>query len=123
MKFRRGKFFLFSLLALCLSNGCVTQTERVYPYESRDDSVWEELQSEFGWQKREHSQKISQPVEPFYKRVLHGLTTTVSGWFSEGDHHLSEQEIMENRRRFNRKREAALQRLREQQEFNENEAE
>lgn len=117
--------FSLSLLILCLSHssGCVTQTERIYPYESRDENVWEELQREFGWQNRESSHEISRLTEPFYKRVIHGLTATASEWFSEGDNHLSEREIVENRRHFNRQREAALQRLREQQELDANEME
>lgn len=118
---RQSKVLFFFLLASCTLpvSGCVTQTERIYPYESRDESVWEEIQRELSWQKGERSQDISQSTEPFYKRIMHGLITTTSGWFSEGDNRLSEREIAENRRHFNRKRAEALQRLREQQEFDE----
>jgi hypothetical protein len=45
------------------------------------------------------------------------MAETMSGWFSDNDDRLSEQEIAADRQRFNRKREEALQRLREQQEL------
>ena len=119
---KRSELLLLCLFMSCLLllfvNGCVTQTERIYPYESRDESVWEELQREFGWQKQATIYETVQPAESFYKRVTQGLTATVSEWFSEEDNRLSEQDIAENRRRFDRKRAAALQRLREQQELN-----
>jgi len=106
------------MLSLSLGSGCVTRKERIYPYESGDESVWEEVQREFGLKKEEAIRKAAQPAEPFYRRIAHGVATTMFGWFKERDNHLSAQEIIENRRRFNRKREAALQRLREHQELN-----
>ena len=118
---RRGRFPLFPLFAayMCFVAGCVTQTERIYPHQRipRDETVWEELQREFGWQKQAPTYEDSQPTDPFYKRAMRGITTTVSGWFRENEIRLSEQEIVEDRRRFNRKREEALRRLQEQQEL------
>lgn len=110
---------ILSLLWSTFESGCVTQTERIYPYERlpKDESVWEELRREFGWQKNDTTPQSTEPTEPFYKRAAHGIAETVSGWFSEEDNRLSEQEIAADRRRFNRKREEALQRLREQQEL------
>jgi hypothetical protein len=76
--------------------------------------VWEELRREFGWKKHN---TIHRSTEPFYKRVAQGVAETVSVWFHDNDDRLSEQEIAADRQRFNRKREEALQRLREQQEL------
>lgn len=110
----------FAIIILCaaLGSGCVTRTERIYPYERvpKDESVWEELRREFGWQKHVPAHRSIESTEPFYKRATHGVAETVSEWFSGNDDRLSEQEIAADRRRFNRKREEALQRLREQQE-------
>lgn len=110
---------ILSLLWSTFESGCVTRTERIYPYERlpKDESVWEELRREFGWRKNDTAHQLTEPPEPFYKRAAHGIAETVSGWFSEEDNRLSEQEIAADRRRFNRKREEALQRLREQQEL------
>ena len=109
-----------ALLWIALESGCVTQTERIYPYERapKDESVWEELRREFGWQQRDPTQRPTESTEPFYKGAVQGMAKTVSGWFSNNDDQLSEQEIAEDRWRFNRKREEALQRWREQQERN-----
>jgi hypothetical protein len=111
-------FFAMIILCVTLESGCVTQTERIYPYERapKDESVWEELRREFGWQKRDTAHRSAESTEPFYKRAAQGMAETVSGWFSNNDDRLSEQEIAADRRRFNSKREEALQRLREQQE-------
>jgi hypothetical protein len=111
--------FAMTTLCVMLESGCVTRTERIYPYERapKDESVWEELQREFGWQKRDTTHRSTESPEPFYKRAAQGVAETVSGWFSDNDDRLSEQEIAADRRRFNRKREEALQRLREQQEL------
>jgi hypothetical protein len=109
-------FLTMTILCVVLGAGCVTRTERIYPYERvpEDESVWEELRREFGWSKHHIT---PQPTEPFYKRAAHGVAETVSGWFSNSDGRLSEQEIAAERQRFDRKRAEALQRLREQQEL------
>jgi len=116
---RTPLFFLPLLFSFLLGSGCVTRTERIYPYQRipEDESVWEEVQREFGWQKKEPSYKNTEHTEPFYKRAIHGVTTTMSGWFSEEKEHLTEEEIAANRQRFDRKRKESLQRLREQQEL------
>lgn len=118
----RRRFVLFLPLALlwvAFIAGCVTQTERIYPYERipQDESVWEELRREFGWQKRNTTHRSTESTEPFYKSAAQGIAGTVSGWFSTKEDHLSEQEIAEDRQRFNRRREEAFQRLRAQQEL------
>jgi hypothetical protein len=112
-------FLAMTILCVALGSGCVTRTERIYPYERvpEDESVWEELRREFGWSKHDTA---PQPTEPFYKRAVHGVAETVSGWFSNNDGRLSEQEIAADRQRFDRKRAEALQRLREQQELDRN---
>jgi hypothetical protein len=79
--------------------------------------VWEELRREFGWQNHGAVHRSTESTEPLYKRAARGVAETVSGWFSNNEDRLSEQEIAADRQRFNRKREEALQRLREQQEL------
>jgi hypothetical protein len=110
---------VMTTLYVALGSGCVTRTERIYPYERipKDESVWEELRREFGWQKHDTAHRATESTEPFYKRAARGMAETMSGWFSDNDDRLSEQEIAADRQRFNRKREEALQRLREQQEL------
>ena len=121
MPSRRRELLSFTtlLLSVVLGSGCVTQTERIPPYERipKDESVWEELRREFGWQKPGSIYKETEPAEPFYKRAMHGITTTVSEWFTEDNERLSEEEIAANRQRFNRKRAQALERLKQQQEL------
>lgn len=80
--------------------------------------MWEELRRELGWQTRGGAQRSTEPTEPFYKRTMQGIAKTVSGWFSDENDRVSEQEIAADRRRFNHKREEALQRLQEQQKAN-----
>jgi hypothetical protein len=115
-----GKTSARALTLFCLScallAGCVTQTERIYPYERipEDESVWEELRREF--RGRDSTSTSESPSEPFYKRVAQSVQATVSGWFHEDSTHLSEEELAANRRRFERKRAQALEQLREQQE-------
>lgn len=106
------------LMGNTLLLGCVTQTERIYPHERipKDESVWDEVRREFGWRKNETAPVTQEPVEPFYKRAARSVKEILSGWLPESATQLSADEIAANRRRFERKREEALQRLREQQE-------
>jgi hypothetical protein len=116
---------LLAVLLLCMLNtvACVTQTERVgyYPYDRREDeSVWDELRREFGWQ------KTPQPVssEPFYKQTTRGLTETVAGWFRKKDNSFTDarenaQALEESRRQFEQERQEAFRRLRLRQELEE----
>jgi len=105
-----------------LASGCVTRFERFSPHERipKDESVWDELRREFGWKKQEKIYKSTESSEPFYKKTIQGVATTVSGWFSDDDKRLSEEEIAANRLRFDRKRAEALQKLREQQDLEQN---
>lgn len=109
----------FSVVALCLSlsvfSGCVTQTERISPYQRtpKDESVWEELRREFG--RRDSQTMRESSSEPFYKRTMRGVKESISGLFREDSVGLSEQEIAADRRRFERKRAQALEQLRDQQ--------
>jgi hypothetical protein len=98
------------------------------PYaQPKDESVWDELRREFGWQKTPQNNMAG---EPFYRRVSRGVTKTVSGWFHkgedvtpasaqqlEGPRSQSEdaRKLEESRRQFEQKREEAFRRLREQQ--------
>lgn len=105
------------VLSLLLSAGCVTRTERVpyHPYDSHaDESVWEEVRRELGWQTSPNS-------EPFYKRAARGIKGTVSGWFRQEESPASTQEFEESRRRFEQERQEAFRRLRERQEKESNE--
>ncbi len=105
------------LLATLYLSACVTRTERVgyYPHtRPEDESVWDELRREFGWQ------KTPQPAsgEPFYQRAARGVTETVSGWFhkEEAAAPADTQKLEESRRQFEQRRQEAFRRLRERQE-------
>jgi hypothetical protein len=101
-----------NVVPLLLASSCVTQTERVSPYEQeRDESAWDELRREFGWKKDNTVAPSTLPTEPFYQRAAHKITETVSGWFAEDEAHLSEQEIAADHSRFEQKRAEMLPRL------------
>jgi len=132
---RRRIFVVLLLIAPCLS-ACVTRTERVAynPYlQPEEESVWDELRHEFGWQKTPQNNASG---EPFYRRAARSVTKPFSGWFHEKDvapvgeqqpeerHYQSEdarqlsedvRKLQESRRQFQQKREEAFRRLREQQ--------
>ncbi|HKA54419.1 MAG TPA: hypothetical protein VKJ47_12235 [Candidatus Binatia bacterium] len=132
---RRRIFVLLLLIAPCLS-ACVTRTERVayYPHvQPEEESVWDELRHEFGWQKTPQN---NMPQDPFYQRAARSVAKTFSGWFHEKDvapvygqkpeerHSQSEdaeklsedmRKLQESHRQFQQRREEALRRLREQQ--------
>lgn len=111
--------YVSSWVALLMSGGCVTQTERIYPHERipADESVWDELRREFGWQNSNTTRRIVEPpTEPFYKRAAQGVKETVSGWFREDPVAAPDGELEADRRRFEQKRAEALRQLREQQE-------
>lgn len=112
------RLFILLLMGNTLLVGCVTQTERIYPHERipEDESVWDEVRREFGWRKNEAAPVTPEPAEPFYKRAARSVKETISGWLRDDPPQLSTDEIAVDRRRFERKRQEALQRLREQQE-------
>ena len=119
MRFRL--FLLTLVVALTGTCGCVTQTKVVSPYErDKDESVWEEIQREFGWQNNSAPAPPGQATEPFYSRAAHGIKETVAGWFADDDGKMSEAELSANRRRFKLRRIEGGERLREQQEDEEN---
>lgn len=103
---------LLSLFLIRFGTGCVSQTERVgnrpYAPYPKDESVWEEVQREFGWEQ-------SSSGEPFYKSTAQGIKETVSGWFEE-------EEDMSGtgynwdaaRRQYEIRRQHAIQRVRQQ---------
>ncbi len=99
-----------------VSTGCVTQTERVSPYEQeKDESVWEELRREFGWQSKTPPPPLGQATEPFYSRAGRAITETGSVWFADEEMHVSEKDLAVDRARFERKRAEGLSLLRMQQ--------
>ena len=104
-------------VALCFVVGCVTYTERISPYESipRDESLWDEIRREFSWRKNEASFPPEESQTSFYQ----SMKETVSGWFNNQAEQLNEREIEADRRRFERQRQGALQRLQDQQQLNE----
>ena len=124
---RRRALVVLLLAGFCIS-ACVTQTERVgyYPHtRPEDESGWDELRREFGWQ------KTPQPAasEPFYQRAARGVTETVSGWFhrEEATAHTQKREdlhrpsedarkLEESHRQFEQERQEAFRRFRERQE-------
>ena len=118
----RSRLFLMSLVAaFTWTSGCVTQTERVSPYErDKDESVWEEIQREFGWQSNSAPAPLGQETKPFYSRAAHKIKETVAGWFADDDGKVSEEELAANRRRFKLGRIEGGERLQEQQEDEEN---
>jgi len=109
------------LLSILNASACVTQSERVgyYPYtRHEDESVWEELRREFGWQKTPQTMSS----KPFYSRATQGVKETVSGWFrtekNEEENPLpNAQKLEESRRQFEHGRQEAFRRLRERQEL------
>jgi hypothetical protein len=109
------------LLYMLHTAACVTQTERIgyYPYDRHEDeSVWDELRREFGWQKTPRAMAQA----PFYQRTTRGLTETVSGWFrGEDDPFTGAQEdahrLEESRQQFEQERQEAFRRLRLRQEL------
>jgi len=115
---RRWVLAVLLLATLCIS-GCVTRTERVgyYPHtRPEDESVWDELRREFGWQKKPQTG----PGEPFYTRAAREVKATVSGWFHKEDDTRSDaqkdaQKLEESHRQFEQERQEAFRRLREQQ--------
>jgi hypothetical protein len=126
----RRRLLTVLLLIVGCTSACVTQTERVgyYPHaRPEEESVWGELQREFGWQKK--PQTVS--GEPFYQRATRGVTETVSGWFHKEEaaapadtqkredlHRPSEdaRKLEGSRRQFEQERQEAFRRLRERQE-------
>ncbi len=104
---------MLALSGLCLF-GCVTRTERLpyrrYAPPPADESVFDELRREFGWQR-------SSEGDPFYKWAARGIKNTVSGWLrSEEDAAAATQEEQERlRQEFEQQRQEALQRLRARQ--------
>jgi hypothetical protein len=119
MRFRL--FLLTLIVALTGTFGCVTQTEVVSPYErDKDESVWEEIQREFGWQSNNPPAPPGQEAKPFYSRAAHKIKETVAGWFADDDGKMSEAELSANRRRFKLGRIEGVERLREPQEDEEN---
>jgi len=125
----RRRLLTVLLVIVLGTSACVTQTERVgyYPHtRPEEESVWDELRREFGWQKK--PQTVA--GEPFYQRAARGVTETVSGWFHKEDtaragaqkleelHRQPEdaQKLEESRRQFEQERQEAFRRLRERQE-------
>ncbi|MBI3247935.1 MAG: hypothetical protein HYZ50_15635 [Deltaproteobacteria bacterium] len=99
--------------------GCVTQTERISPHERipQDESVWEELRREFGWGKTQTSRTTEASTEPFYQRAAQGVKATLTEWFRDDPAPIDSKAIEADRRRFDLKREAALQRLQTQEDL------
>ena len=123
---RQRILVLLLLIVLCLS-ACVTQTERVAynPYaQPEDESVWDELRHEFGWQKPPRNNPSG---EPFYQRAAHGVSKTVTGWFHKKDVTPVDAQkqaedagkLEESRQEFEQKRQEAFRQLREQQGLSE----
>ena len=103
---------LVTLVFMLFGTGCVTQTERVAyrPYASppKDESVWEEIQREFGWER-------SSSGEPLYKRTTRGIKEIVAGWFSaEEDTSGKGYDWDAARRQYEIRRQHAIQRVRQQ---------
>ncbi len=103
---------LVTIVFMPFGTGCVTQTERVayrpYVPPPKDESVWEEIQREFGWEQ-------SSSGEPFYKGTARGIQETVSGWFSEEEDTSGKgYDWDEARRQYEIRRQHAIQRVRQQ---------
>ncbi len=101
-----------SLFLIQFGTGCVTQTERVAnrPYAAypKDETVWEEVQREFGWEE-------SSSGEPFYKSTARGIKETVSGWFEEEEDTSGKgYDWNDARRQYEIRRQHAIQRVRQQ---------
>ena len=116
----RFRLFLTAIVvALVWTSGCVTQTEVVSPYEQyKDESVWEEIQREFGWQSKSAPAPLGQETKPFYRRAAQSIKETVAGWFADDDG--KTEELMANHRRFKLGRIEGGEQLQEQQEDEEN---
>lgn len=99
--------------------GCVTQTQRISPHERvpPDESVWEEIRREFGWEKSQASRMTETPTAPFYQRAAQGVKATVAEWLRDEPTPVDSKAIEADRRRFNLKREAALQQLQAQEDL------
>ena len=92
--------------------GCVTHTERVgnrsYSTYPKDETVWEEIQREFGWEQ-------SSSGEPVYKSTTRGITETVAGWFEEEEDTSGKGYDWDAaRRQYEIRRQHAIQRVRQQ---------
>jgi hypothetical protein len=103
---------LVTLVFMLFGTGCVTQTERVayrpYAPPPKDESVWEEIQREFGWEQ-------SSSGEPLYKRTTRGIKEIVAGWFSEEEDTSGKgYDWDEARRQYEIRRQHAIQRVRQQ---------
>lgn len=109
---------LFCALLL-LTAGCVTQTERISPHERipQDESVWDELRREFGWEKTQPSWTTESPSDPFYQRAAQSVKATVTEWMRDDPTPLDKKALEADRRRFDLKREAAMQRLQSQEDL------
>lgn len=103
---------------LLITAGCVTQTERISPHERipPDESVWEEIRREFGWDQSQTNRTTETPTAPFYQRAAQDVKATVSEWLRDDPAPVDNEAIEADRRRFNRKREAALQQLQSQED-------
>jgi hypothetical protein len=105
-------YVLVTLVFMLFGTGCVTQTERVayrpYAPPPKDESVWEEIQREFGWEQ-------SSSGEPLYKRTTRGIKEIVAGWFSEEEDTSGKgYDWDESRRQYEIRRQHAIQRVRQQ---------
>jgi hypothetical protein len=104
--------FFLSLFFISFGTGCVIQTERVgnrpYAAHPKGESVWEEIQREFGWEQ-------SSSGEPFYKSTAGGIKETVAGWFEEEkDTSGKGYDWDDARRQYEIRRRHAIQRVRQQ---------
>ena len=105
-------FFIICCSIALLGTSCATQTERIpyrpYAVSQRDESVWQEIRREFGWESLQPS------GEPFYKRTARGIQETVSGWFSEEEDTSGKgYDWDEARRQYEIRRQEAIQRVRQ----------
>lgn len=104
--------FIFCGSIALVGTSCTTQTERLpyrpYAVSKQDESVWQEIRREFGWQ-------ASQPSEePFYKRTARSIHKTVSGWFSEEEGPSGKgHDWDEARLQYEIRRQQAIQRVRQ----------
>jgi hypothetical protein len=110
-------FFLVVMVGQTLGlSGCVTQTEQVSPYEqTKNESAWEEIQREFGWQSKSPPLPPGQEPEPFYRRATRGIKDTIAGWFADEDQSLGQQGMSRAQHHFEQPSTPRLPRLRMQQ--------